>query len=88
MAFQYGRDVGIAFQLIDDYLDFMASQSELGKPTAADLRLGLATAPVLYASQRFPELKPMIARRFCKLGDVEKAYEAVHESDGLAHTNA
>ncbi|GFS33149.1 decaprenyl-diphosphate synthase subunit 1 [Trichonephila inaurata madagascariensis] len=86
MAFQYGRDVGIAFQLIDDYLDFMASQSELGKPTAADLRLGLATAPVLYASQRFPELKPMIARRFCKLGDVEKAYEAVHKSDGLAHT--
>ncbi|GIY19879.1 all trans-polyprenyl-diphosphate synthase PDSS1 [Caerostris darwini] len=86
MAFQYGRNVGIAFQLIDDYLDFISSQSDLGKPAAADLRLGLATAPVLYASQRFPELKPMIARRFCNLGDVEKAYEAVHKSDGLTHT--
>ncbi|XP_042899501.1 all trans-polyprenyl-diphosphate synthase PDSS1 [Parasteatoda tepidariorum] len=85
-AFQYGRNVGIAFQLIDDLLDFISSQSEMGKPTTADLRLGLATAPVLFASQKYPELKPLIQRRFSKLGDVEKAYEAVINSDGLNHT--
>lgn len=85
-AFQYGRNLGIAFQLIDDLLDFVASQSELGKPTAADLKLGLATAPVLYASERFPELNSMILRRFSQPGDVEKAYEAVMKSDGLDHT--
>ncbi|XP_054707446.1 all trans-polyprenyl-diphosphate synthase PDSS1-like [Uloborus diversus] len=85
-AFQYGRNVGIAFQLIDDLLDFISSQSELGKPTAADLRLGLATAPVLFASQKYPELKPLILRRFSDIGDVEKAYEAVLNSDGLTHT--
>ena len=38
------------------------SSSALGKPAAADLRLGLATAPVLYASTEFPELETMIAR--------------------------
>jgi len=38
--------LGLAFQLIDDVLDYVASASELGKPTASDLRLGLATCPV------------------------------------------
>ena len=48
-AYQYGRNVGIAFQLVDDLLDFVSSSNEMGKPAAADLRLGLATAPVLFA---------------------------------------
>ena len=41
----------IELQLIDDLLDFTSHESIMGKPTAADLRLGLATAPVLYAAQ-------------------------------------
>lgn len=85
-AFQYGRNVGIAFQLIDDMLDFISSQAELGKPAAADLRLGLATAPVLFACEKFPELKPMIKRRFSEFGDVERAYDAVLKSEGLSNT--
>ena len=36
-AYQYGRNVGIAFQLVDDLLDFEASSELLGKPAAADL---------------------------------------------------
>ncbi|RWS27527.1 decaprenyl-diphosphate synthase subunit 1-like protein [Leptotrombidium deliense] len=85
-AFQYGRNLGIAFQLVDDLLDFVSSQAELGKPAAADLKLGLATAPVLFASEKFPELNVMIMRRFCEPGDVERAYDAVMKSDGLDHT--
>jgi decaprenyl-diphosphate synthase subunit 1 len=38
-------------QLVDDLLDFVSSDQMMGKPTAADLRLGLATAPVLFAAQ-------------------------------------
>lgn len=76
-AFQYGRNLGIAFQLVDDLLDFVASQAELGKPAAADLKLGLATAPVLFACDKFPDLNLLVLRRFCEPGDVEKAYEAV-----------
>lgn len=52
VAFQYGRNVGIAFQLVDDMLDFVASSNTMGKPTAADLKLGLATAPVLFACEK------------------------------------
>jgi decaprenyl-diphosphate synthase subunit 1 len=52
VAFQYGRNVGLAFQLVDDLLDFVSSSAAMGKPTAADLKLGLATAPVLFACER------------------------------------
>ncbi len=52
IAFEYGRNVGIAFQLVDDLLDFISSSDAMGKPTAADLKLGLATAPVLFACEK------------------------------------
>lgn len=52
LAYQYGRNLGLAFQLVDDMLDFVSSAEEMGKPTAADLKLGLATAPVLFACEK------------------------------------
>lgn len=52
LAFQYGRNIGLAFQLVDDLLDFVSSAEAMGKPTAADLKLGLATAPVLFACEK------------------------------------
>ena len=45
----------MAFQLVDDLLDFVSTSTQLGKPAAADLRLGLATAPVLFASKKVSE---------------------------------
>ncbi|KAL5289603.1 PDSS1 family protein [Megaselia abdita] len=86
IAFQYGRNIGLAFQLVDDLLDFVSSTETLGKPAAADLKLGLATAPVLFACERFPELNPMITRRFNEPGDVDYAFELVHKSQGLEQT--
>ncbi|CAG5132281.1 unnamed protein product, partial [Candidula unifasciata] len=85
-AYQYGRNLGIAFQLIDDLLDFVSCESVMGKPTAADLKLGLATAPVLFAAQEYPELHPMIMRRFSGSGDVERARALVAKSDGVEQT--
>ena len=82
-AYEYGRNVGIAFQLVDDILDFVSSSEMLGKPAAADLKLGLATAPVLFASKKYPELEDMIARRFNKKGDVEKAFQYVSSFQNL-----
>ncbi|AWP21041.1 putative decaprenyl-diphosphate synthase subunit 1 [Scophthalmus maximus] len=87
IAFQYGKNVGIAFQLVDDVLDFTSGASHLGKPTAADLKLGLATGPVLFACEQFPELHSMIMRRFSSDGDVDRAWEYVLQSDGVQQTN-
>lgn len=86
IAFQYGRNIGMAFQVVDDILDFVASDGEMGKPTAADLRLGLATAPVLFACEQFPDLNALIMRRFKGPNDVEEARQAVHKSDGIARS--
>lgn len=47
----YLNSLIIVLKLIDDLLDFTSHESVMGKPTAADLKLGLATAPVLYAAQ-------------------------------------
>lgn len=82
-AYQYGRNVGVAFQLVDDMLDFSATSRQLGKPAAVDLRLGLATAPVLFACEQFPELNAMVMRRFTCEGDVAFAIDCVAKSDAL-----
>ena len=62
--------------------------SPAGKPAVADLGLGLATAPVLFASQEFPELEKLIIRKFSSPGDVETAWSLVNKSDGLNKTRA
>lgn len=85
-AFQYGRNIGIAFQLVDDLLDFISTDEALGKPAAADLNLGLATAPVLFALDQHPDLAALIVRRFSKSGDVATALECVRSSDGVEQT--
>ncbi|XP_062235387.1 decaprenyl-diphosphate synthase subunit 1 [Platichthys flesus] len=87
IAFQFGKNVGIAFQLVDDVLDFTSGASQLGKPSAADLKLGLATGPVLFACQQFPELHAMIMRRFSSDGDVDRAWKYVLQSDGVEQTS-
>ena len=45
----YGRNLGMAFQIVDDVLDLTASEEVLGKPVASDLREGKATMAVLHA---------------------------------------
>ncbi len=48
---EYGRNLGVAFQIVDDVLDLTASEETLGKPVASDLREGKATLPVIHAYQ-------------------------------------
>lgn len=76
----------MAFQLIDDLLDFQGSTASLGKPALADIRAGLATAPVLFAAQRYPVLLPLIERKFEAPGDVDSALRFVAAADGLTAT--
>lgn len=80
----YGRNLGLAFQIIDDILDFTSPSDVLGKPAASDLASGNLTAPVLYAMEEKPYLKILIEREFNEEGDLETALELVNSSNGIA----
>lgn len=71
-AYQYGKNLGLAFQLVDDMLDYTVSGAELGKPAGADLELGLATAPLLFAWRNNKELGTLVGRKFAEEGDVQR----------------
>jgi geranylgeranyl pyrophosphate synthase len=66
-----GSNLGIAFQIVDDVLDFVGQTSEVGKPVASDLRQGLITLPTLYYLEAHPEEEP--ALRKLLLGELEEA---------------
>ena len=82
-AEEYGYHLGLAYQIIDDVLDFTSASDELGKPAMADVSLGLSTAPVLYAAENIPEMRPMIKRKFKQEGDVERTLRFVLQSNGI-----
>jgi hexaprenyl-diphosphate synthase len=71
-AYLYGKNLGLAFQLVDDMLDYTISGEELGKPAGADLELGLATAPLLFAWKDNKSLGKLVGRKFSVEGDVQR----------------
>ncbi len=86
VAYAYGRNLGIAFQLVDDILDYESGEATLGKPGGADLQLGLATGPALFAWEEHPQMGPLIERKFNQPGDVELARDYVRKSSGVERT--
>ena len=81
--FEYGRHLGLAFQIVDDILDFTESSETLGKPAASDLRSGHLTAPVLYALEEQPTLATLIAREFAEDNDLDRALAMVYDTQGI-----
>ncbi|MEM7793880.1 MAG: solanesyl diphosphate synthase [Cyanobacteria bacterium P01_C01_bin.118] len=81
--YQYGRSLGLAFQIVDDILDFTGSEEVLGKPAGSDLLSGNLTAPVLYAMEETPYLTTLIEREFAQNGDFEEAMSLVKASRGI-----
>ena len=60
---EYGFNLGIAFQIVDDVLDYVAEESALGKPIGGDLREGKVTLPVILLLQRTgPDVAAMVQR--------------------------
>jgi len=70
----------LAYQIQDDILDFTAAANVLGKPALADMDLGLSTAPMLYAAEEYPILRPLVMRRFKNKGDKQMALEHLYMS--------
>ncbi|MCW2994120.1 MAG: putative polyprenyl diphosphate synthase [Conexibacter sp.] len=66
-ATRFGRELGLAYQLVDDLLDLTATTEQLGKPVCADVHAGVYTLPLILAMAREPALGALLG------GDVEPA---------------
>ena len=56
---EYGHNLGIAFQIVDDILDFIGTEEELGKPVGSDLAQGTITLPAMFLLEYYPEDNPI-----------------------------
>lgn len=81
--YYYGRHLGLAFQIVDDILDFTGSADVLGKPSLSDLRSGNLTAPTLFALKEKPFLEVLIEREFSQEEDLEQALQLINEAKGI-----
>merc|ERR1711865_397982 len=88
IAYQYGRHVGMAFQLVDDLLDLSGDHAKLGKAAQADLKQGVVTAPLLFALEEKASLAPLMQRQFSEEGDVKEAYDLIASSSAGERTRA
>jgi octaprenyl-diphosphate synthase len=79
----YGYNMGIAFQIVDDILDFVGSAKEVGKPVGADLAQGTVTLPAQKLLQRYPRDNPLlkIARKEDLDENIKKVIEMIRGSD-------
>lgn len=79
----YGKDLGMAFQVIDDILDFEGDASEVGKPVGNDLVQGILTLPGMLLLERYPNDNPIVSLFEGKDPEVNlnKAVEMLHNSD-------
>jgi all-trans-nonaprenyl-diphosphate synthase len=84
----FGRQLGLAFQVVDDILDFTGSDQQLGKPAASDLASGYLTAPALYALEERPALAGLIEREFSQEGDLEQALDLVRGCEAIPRARA
>lgn len=78
---EYGDNLGTAFQIVDDILDFTSSEATMGKPVGSDLMQGTLTLPAIMLTERYPEDNP-VQRYFENSGqeNVDQAIEMVLNS--------
>jgi heptaprenyl diphosphate synthase/octaprenyl-diphosphate synthase len=73
---EYGHNLGIAFQIVDDILDFTGTEEKLGKPIGSDLAQGTLTLPAMLLLERYPEDNP-IKRWFASQNEPENIDQAL-----------
>jgi len=82
----YGYNLGMAFQIMDDILDFQSTESQLGKPVANDLRQGIATLPVLFFLDKYPNhptVLKAVARKHPTPDEIQTVAAAIRASGSI-----
>lgn len=87
----YGENLGMAFQIIDDLLDFFGDETVTGKPVGGDLKSGVITLPVIRAldtSSDADTLKNILARKNLTDAEIATAIKIIRESDAADYCKA
>jgi geranylgeranyl pyrophosphate synthase len=85
-ARKFGHEIGMAFQIIDDVLDFTGEQTTLGKPIGNDLRQGTITLPALYYLEAHPDdptLISVVNRNGHTEASLERLIQAINRSAAI-----
>ena len=89
---EYGMNLGTAFQLVDDLLDFTGSEQSLGKPAGADLVEGKVSLPLIFMLQRHPELRgdiqTVIADQSYAATPRQRLLDALEQTGALAQAKS
>ena len=81
--YDFGKNIGLAFQVVDDILDFTGNDKQLGKPAVSDLASGYLTAPVLYALEEDKKLSLLIDRELSEKNDLDDALNIIMSSKAI-----
>lgn len=81
----YGYETGMAFQIVDDVLDFSGEQAVVGKPLGSDLLQGLVTLPAIYYAETHPDDRDVKALR---QGDWQDGERMIRLVDSIRHSDA
>ncbi|KVE39730.1 polyprenyl synthetase family protein [Burkholderia sp. TSV86] len=88
-AAEYGRRIGTAFQIMDDWLDYAGTAESMGKNAGDDLREGKPTLPLIYLIERGTQEQAVLAREAIEQGGTDRfetIFDAITRSGALDHT--
>ncbi len=83
---KFGYEIGMAFQIVDDILDFTGEQKAVGKPVASDLRQGLVTLPAIYYQEGNPgdeDMKAVLNGEFADEARMDRLVKAIRSSGAI-----
>ena len=86
---QYGREIGVAFQLVDDALDYAADAAEIGKNVGDDLAEGKPTLPLIRALETAPAADRDVLRHVIRKGgqgEIDRVLAVIESTDALQYT--
>jgi len=76
---EYGHNLGIAFQIVDDILDFIGTEEEMGKPVGSDLSQGTLTLPAMLLLERYPGEDNPVRQLFHAKGGQKYVSQAIEQ---------
>jgi len=83
---EYGCNLGLAFQIIDDVLDFTGNEKNIGKPVGSDIKQGIITLPAIIYAETHPEdilIKNLLSKNKLGNGEIDQLVQSINNSNSI-----